>query len=122
MTIRACKQNFQRQEDLKDCEKLKNKGDGALNFPFLLDQKLRIVSLDSPADDLVVNVYQSKMECFYKFAPEQPIMHNDDSQWITNSIKHALFKRDLLYQKWIDYPCDDYYKKNTKPAGKRPHI
>ena len=87
------------------------KGDGALKFLFFLDQKLKRLSLDSPVDDLIAQMSEAIMECVNKFAPKQPILHNSDDQWITNSIKNALLKQDQLYQKWIDNPCDDYRKK-----------
>ena len=87
------------------------KGDGALKFLFLLDQKLKRISLDSPVDNLIAQMSEATMECVDKFAPEQPILNNSDNQWITNSIRNALLKRDQLYQKWIDNPCSDYRKK-----------
>ena len=66
---------------------LKTIKDGrALTFLFLLDRKLRRISLDSPTD-FISEMFKSKMECFNTFAPEQPIMHHIDIQWITNSIQ-----------------------------------
>ena len=67
-----------------------------------------IILLDSTTDDFVAQVSESIMECVDKFAPKQPILLNNDSQWVTNLLKNALFKRDQLYQKWIDNPCDEY--------------
>ena len=63
------------------------KGDGALKFLFLLDQKLKRISLDFPVDDLIVQMSEAIMECIDKFAAKQPILHNSNNQWITNSIK-----------------------------------
>ena len=81
--------------------------DGALKFLFLLDQKLKRISLDTLADDFIARMSESRMECVDKFAPKQLSLHNNDNQWITNSIKNALYKRDQLYQKYIDNPCAD---------------
>ena len=63
------------------------KRNGALKFLFFLHQNLRRLSLDSPADDFIAEMSESIMECVDKFAPKQPVLHNNDNQWITNSIK-----------------------------------
>ena len=68
------------------------KGDGALKFLFLLDQKFKRISLDSLADDFIAQMSESIMECVDKFAPKQSILRNNDNQWITNLIKNALYK------------------------------
>ena len=115
-----------RREKNREQQSVRNlktiKGDGALKFLFLLDQKLKRISLDSPVDDLIVQMSEAIMECIDKFAPKQPILHNSDNQWITNSIKNALLKRDQLYQKWIDNPCDDYRKKYKSYRNKVTHM
>ena len=98
------------------------KGDGALKFLFLLDQKLERLSLDSLAYDFIAQMSESIMECVNKFAPKQPILRNNDKQWITNSIKNALCKRDELYQKYIDNPCDDNKNKYKSYRNKVTHM
>ena len=72
------------------------KGDGALNFLlFFLDSKITI-SLDYPADDYIAQMFESKMECVDRIAPEKSFLQNIDNQWITKRIQNALFKRDQL--------------------------
>ena len=115
-----------RREKTREQQSVRNlktiKGDGALKFLFLLDQKLKRISLNSPVDDLIVQMSEAIMECIDKFAPKQPILHNSDNQWITNSIKNALLKRNQLFQKWIDNPCDDYRKKYKSYRNKVTHM
>ena len=89
------------------------KGDAALKFLFLLDQKFKRISLDSPVDDLIAQMSEAIMECVDKFASKQPIVHNSDNQWITNSIKNARLKRDQLY---------DYRKKYKSYRNKVTHM
>ena len=65
---------------------------------------------------------EALMKCVDKIAPKQPILHNSENTWITNSINNALLKRDQLYQKWIDNPCDDYRKKYKSYRNKVTHM
>ena len=98
------------------------KGDGALKFLFFLDQKLKRISLDSVADDFIARMSESIMESVDKFAPKQPILRNNYNHWITNSIKNALYKRDELYQKYIDNPCVDNINKYKSYRNKVTHM
>ena len=92
----------------KKFRSLKNlKGEKALNFLFILDQKLKALDMNNNLDDTLESLIQIIMECVNRFAPEKSYDHKPASSWITNKIKNEIKKRDKLFQKWIEDPSDD---------------
>ena len=81
------------------------KGEKALNFLFLLLNKLQRIPDEIDINHKVELLAKTIMECIEKFAPEKNIAQNKrPTEWITNQIKRAITKRDKLFQKWINDP------------------
>ena len=102
--------NFEKPEETithKFHRDLRNiKKEKALNFLFLLDQKLKNVKKEGVLD--LNRIALTIMECVDKFAPET--VCNDKSngtEWISNKIKNAIIERNKKLQKWIDNPTDE---------------
>ena len=76
---------------------LKNlKGEKALNFLFLLDQKLKKLPQHMNANDYMDALAKTIMETVDKFALEKRAENNKKhfkETWITNEIKNAIVKR-----------------------------
>ena len=89
------------------------KGHNALNFLFLLDQKLKQIDEKTSAEYHVESIVNSVIECVDKFAPLRVCSAKETpNQWITNKIKNAITKRDKLFETWVEKPTksnhDDY--------------
>ena len=83
--------------------KLKNlKGKKALNFFFLLDQKLKKLPEHMNTNDYMNALAKTIMKTVDKFVPEKrfEISKNDDMEtWINNEIENAIVKRNFLFEK-----------------------
>ena len=95
------------------------KGESALNFLFLQDQKLKKMNETSDVNAQMKEISESIMACVDHFAPEKPRTgQNKTDGWITNKIKYAIRKRDDLFQLWIRNPielnCEIYRKCRNK--------
>ena len=93
---------------------LKNiKGDKALNFLFLLEQ--RLMKLDVNNLSYTEQISRCILECIDRFAPVTEFKRKENlNDWITNSIKNAITKRDQLFRNWTNSPSDinkEKYKK-----------
>ena len=90
------------------------KGHNALNFLFLLDQKLKQIDGKTSAEYHVQSIVNSVSESVDKFAPLRVCSGKEPSnQWITNKIKKAITKRNKLFQTWVKKPSKsnhDHYK------------
>ena len=89
------------------------KGHNALNFLFLLDQKLKQINEKTSAEFHMESIVNSVSECVDKFAPLRVSSVKEPSnQWINNKIKNAVTKRNKLFQTWVENPTksnhDDY--------------
>ena len=81
------------------------KGDNALNFLFLLDQKLKTIQSTSCTEMRAQTMCEKIIECIDNFAPEKEVViKNETNSWITNEIKKAMVKRDCLFRKWVENP------------------
>ena len=81
------------------------KGDNALKFLFLLDQKLKTIQSTSCTEMRAQMMCEKIIECIDKFAPEKEVViKNETNSWITNEIKNAMVKRDCLFRKWVENP------------------
>ena len=91
------------------------KGTKATNFLFLLDQKLKKIPSATSAEEHVEAIINIIKDCVDKFAPERKVITtNNSDQWITNKIKNAVSRRNLLFQNWINNPTlsnQNQYKK-----------
>ena len=97
----------------------KIKGPNALNFLFLLDQKLKGIDYNKKADEQLVFITENIMSTVNRFAPLQthPKPKNG-ADWITNKLKNAISKRDELFQNWVKNPSDQTREKNRKFRNK----
>ena len=80
---------------------LKNlKGDKALNFLFLLDQKLQKLLTSNELN--MESIAKTIMLCVDRFAPEKQYNPKCNSnEWINNRVKNAIIKRNKLFKLWI---------------------
>ena len=82
---------------------LKNlKGEKALNFLFLLDQKLKKLPQHKNANDYMDALTKTNLGTVDKFAPKKGAENNKKrfkETWITNEIKNAIVKRNNLFEK-----------------------
>ena len=100
--------NVESKKTMKARNMKKLKGENALNFLFVLYQKLKTISQNNAADIQFHEISRIIMECVDRFAPERELnSHYDQNDWITNKIKNAIVKRDELFQKWIKSPTTD---------------
>ena len=88
-------------------------GHNALNFLFLLEQKLKQIDEKTSAENHVEYIVKSVSECVETFAPLRVSSGKEPSiQWINNKIKNAITKRIKLFQIWVEKPTkskhDDY--------------
>ena len=86
---------------------------------FRLDQKLKKLNETSDVNAQMKEISESIMACVDHFAPEKPRTgRNKSDDWITNTIKNAIRKRDDLFQLWIRNPtewnCQTYRKCRNK--------
>ena len=92
------------------------KGDKALNFLFLLDQKLKKLDQLDKLD--IEKITETIMFCVDKFAPEKETTKTEKcDEWITNKIKKEITKRNKLFREWTVSSTDDNkekYKKSEK--------
>ena len=95
------------------------KGPEATSFLFLLDQKLKNVPIDTSADEHVVTITNSIMECLNRIAPETILtLRKNSNQCITNKIKNALNKHNCLFQNRINNPTCSNHKHYKKYRNK----
>ena len=65
-------------------------GHEATSFLLLLDQKLKKIPIDISADEHVVAITSSKMDCLNRFAPEKKLtLQNNSNQWMANKIRES---------------------------------
>ena len=93
------------------------KGDSALNFLFLLDQKLKKLNKTPEVNAQMIEKSESIMACVDLFAPENPQTgRNKSDEWRTSKIENA--KKRGLFQLWIRNPtelnCQTYRKCRNK--------
>ena len=75
------------------------KGDKALNFLFLLDQKLKKLDQLDKLD--IQKITETIMFCVDKFALEKETTKTEKcNEWITNKIKNEIIKRNELFREW----------------------
>ena len=86
------------------------KGDQALNFLFLLDQKLK--KLDQLDKLVFEKITETIMFCVDKFAPEKETTKTEKcDEWIINKIKNEISKRNKLFREWTVSSNDDNKEK-----------
>ena len=89
------------------------KGDNTLKFLFLLEQKL--LKLDANNMNFTEEISRCILECIDRFAPEKEMKTKENrSDWITNTVKNAITKRDRLFQKWTRSPTEENLIKYRK--------
>ena len=67
------------------------KGENALNFLFLLDQKLKKLNETSDVNAQMKEISESIIACVDHFAPKKPRTgRNKSDDWITNKIENAI--------------------------------
>ena len=95
-----CKPYFRKTRDLRGI-----KGENALKFPFLLDQK--------PKQNYTGRrKSHDRDECVDRFARETFIKsQNNGNDWVTNKVKNAVTKRDEFLHKWVSNPS--YFNRET---------
>ena len=100
------RKSYKKELEKKKVRKMKNlKGDNALNFLFLLDQKLKKIQSTSCTEMRAQMMCEKTIEYLDKFAPEKGVViKNETNSWITNEIKNAMVKRDCLFRKWFENP------------------
>ena len=113
-------ENKEEQENFMESRNLKRiKGPYALNFLFLLDQKLKGLECNKKADEQLVYIAESIMSTVNRFAPLQTFTKQKDStDWITNKFKNAISKRDKLFHDWVANPSDQTREKYKKFRNK----
>ena len=102
--------NLSNEQHDPPCAKIQNlnnlKGQKALNFVFPLDQKLKKLPQHVNANNYMNALAKTIMITVDKFALEKRVENNKKfmDTWITNEIKLAVVKRNILFQKWIQNP------------------
>ena len=98
----------------------KLKGDQYLNFLFLLDQKLKSLSVITDVDERFETLSKIIMDCLNRFAPEEEISHKNkkESSWITNKVKNETVKRDQLFKIWTLQPNDSNRERYVKQRNR----
>ena len=93
---------------------LKNiKSDNALKFLFILKQ--RLMKLDENNLNYTEQISRYILECIERFAPVTGIKTKENpTDWITNTIKNAITKRNQLFQNWTKSPSEINNQKYKK--------
>ena len=87
------------------CRDLRNiKGPKALNFLFLLDQKLKSMHEASDPEKYLSEVVNCIMFCVNKCAPMKVFKKRRQQTWATNRVKNLINQRDKAFEKWIKEP------------------
>ena len=109
-------ENKNAQDDYLDTLNPKKvKGPNALNFLFLLDQKLKGMDCNKKADEQLVYFAENNMSTVNQFAPLQAHSKPKNSaDWTTNKLKNSTPKRYEIFQKWVKNPSDKTREKYTK--------
>ena len=77
----------------------------ALNFLFLLDQKLRLIDETCEDNEHALKITQAIQSCVNRFAPEKTRKFKQGT-WITCKIKNQMRRRDKLFQRVICNPTE----------------
>ena len=103
-------QNYFKTRNLKNI-----KGDKAVNFLFLFDQKMMKLHEEKLTND---NISRTILVCVDLFTPERYASYKllPTNDWINNSIKNGITERDILFQQWINDP-----KQGNKQVYRRQH-
>ena len=93
------------------------KGDKALNFLFLLDQKLKKLDQLDKLD--IEKITETIKFCVDELAPEKETTKIEKcDEWITNKIKNEITKRNKLFREWTVSSTDDNKEKYKNQRNK----
>ena len=96
------------------------KGPKALNFLFLLDQKLRLIDETCEVNEHVLKITQAIQSCVNRFAPEKTRKFKQGT-WITCKIKNQMRRRDKLFQRMICNPTEENKENYRKIRNEVTH-
>ena len=91
-------QHFVKSRNLKSI-----KGDKAVIFLFLLDQKLMKLEEEKLSIDIISTTI---LDCVDRFAPERYALYKNSpsNDWIKNRNKNSIPKKNMLFHQWINDP------------------
>ena len=96
------------------------KGPKALNFLFLLDQKLRLIDETCEVNEHALKMTQAIQSCVNRFAPEKTRKFKQGT-WITCKIKNQMKRRDKFFQRMICNPTEENTENYRKIRNEVTH-
>ena len=77
------------------------KGPKALNFLFLLDQKLNFVDETTDLEKYLSDIISCLLFCVDNCAPIMIFKKRRQQTWVTNRVKNLISQRDKAFENWI---------------------
>ena len=96
------------------------KGPKALNFLFLLDQKLRSIDETVEVNEHALRITQAIQSCVDRFAPEK-VRKFKQGTWITCKIKNQIRRRNKFFQRMICNPTEENKEEYRKIRNEVTH-